>query len=246
MTAPPKTLVALATYNEIDNLPSLVVEIERELPEADVLVVDDSSPDGTGRWCDERARCDARFRVLHRDRKRGLGTATRRAMQYAIDADYDRLITMDADFSHPPRFLPALQEAAEDADLVIGSRYCFGGQVAGWPWRRRLASRFVNAAARRLLGLTPLDCSGAYRCYAVGSLAALALDDVKADGYSFLEEVLWQLELQGVSIREVPIQFAPRREGESKVNAAEAWEKLSTIWRLFRRSRAGHAAAHRP
>ena len=119
MTSPPKTLVGLATYNEIDNLPSLVVEVERELPEADVLVVDDSSPDGTGRWCDERARRDARFRVLHRDRKRGLGTATRRAMQHAIDAGYDRLITMDADFSHPPRYLPVLQEAAVDADLAF-------------------------------------------------------------------------------------------------------------------------------
>ena len=229
-----RTLVALATYNEIGNLPALVDEIERHLPFADLVVVDDNSPDGTGQWCDKRAKSDERFRVIHREGKAGLGSATLAAMRYAVDAQYDRLITMDADFSHAPQHLSALQDAAADAAVVIGSRYCRGGRIDGWPWTRRLASRLINATSRSLLRLTPRDCSGAFRCYSVSCLAKLDLHDIQAQGYAYLEEILWQLQKRGASICEVPIVFAPRRRGESKLNAGEAWEKISTIWRLFR------------
>src|SRR6478672_1227801 len=129
----PRVLVALATYNEIGNLPALVDEIERVLPNAQLLVVDDNSPDGTGRWCDERAQRDARLKCVHRPGKRGLGSATIAAMRHAIDGSYDVFISMDADWSHDPQYLPALLRATEEADVALGSRYCPGGAIEGWP-----------------------------------------------------------------------------------------------------------------
>src|SRR4051794_32856681 len=135
-----RTLVALATYNEVENLPRLLQEIESVLPEADVLVVDDNSPDGTGKWCDERAHADSRLTVLHRAGKLGLGSATIAAMQCALDRGYDVLVTMDADWSHDPEYLPALVRAVEDVDVAIGSRYCEGAAIEGWPLGRRVLS----------------------------------------------------------------------------------------------------------
>src|SRR4051812_9520385 len=140
MTAP-RVLVALATYNEVENLPGLLDEIRRFLPDADVLVVDDNSPDGTGRWCDERSRTDQRLKRIHRSGKLGLGSATLDAMRFALEGPYHVLITMDADWSHDPQYLPALVKATDDADVALGSRYCQGGGIEGWPIHRRLLSR---------------------------------------------------------------------------------------------------------
>src|SRR6187551_1181641 len=139
-----RALVAVATYNEIENLPGLVEAIHKVLPAADILVVDDNSPDGTGKWCDERARSDSRFAVLHRAGKLGLGSATIAAMQFALDHQYDVLVTMDADWSHDPEYLPRLVRAVDDADVAVGSRYCEGGAIEGWPLGRRVLSRGVN------------------------------------------------------------------------------------------------------
>jgi len=228
-------LIAIATYNEIENLPSLIDEIFDQMPEADVLIVDDNSPDGTGRWCDERAAADRRLRVIHRSEKLGLGTATLEEMRYAIEHDYELLITMDADFSHHPSHLPDLLRAmgtdgADAVDVMIGSRYVRGGGVRGWPLHRRIMSRLVNLYARCMLGLSPRDCSGAYRCFRVELLRQLDLTEVRSRGYSFFEEILWHLRRRNARFGETPIVFVDRRYGQSKINSREAFLAL---WILF-------------
>jgi dolichol-phosphate mannosyltransferase len=158
-----KLLVALATYNEIENLPTLVEAIRSRLSEANVLVVDDSSPDGTGLWCDEFAKTHHWLSVIHREGKLGLGSATWAAMQYAIARKYDIIVTLDADWSHPPEALPDLVAATENVDVVIGSRYCPGGRIKGWPLRRRVISRVMNRVTRLALHLPVRDASGVSR-----------------------------------------------------------------------------------
>lgn len=229
---PGRLLVAVATYNEIDNLPALVDAILAELPTADILVVDDDSPDGTGRWCEERSATEPRLACLRREGQRGLGSATVAAFRYAIDLGYDFVITMDADFSHPPEYLPTLVAAARDADVAIGSRYVAGGQIVGWPRTRRLASRLVNNASRYLAGLAPRDSSGAFRCYRVEALRRIDLDAIRSHGFSYLEETLWHLQRAPAKMVEVPITFHQRRAGRSKVHVGEAFGKLKTIFRL--------------
>jgi dolichol-phosphate mannosyltransferase len=225
-------LVALATYNEIETLPSLVAAIHSELPDAHVLVVDDNSPDGTGRWCDEEAARSPWFSVLHRPGKLGLGSASWAAMQAAIDHGVEFLITLDADWSHPPEVLPQLVAAARDADVVIGSRYCPGGRIEGWPASRRFVSAVTNLATRLALGLPLRDASTACRLYRVELLKQLDFTQLTATGYSYLEEILWQLHRRGARFAEVPITFTDRRAGASKVNLGEAWGKAATLARL--------------
>lgn len=229
---PGRLLVAVATYNEIDNLPSLVDAILAELPTADILVVDDDSPDGTGRWCEERSATEPRLACLRRTGKRGLGTATLAAFRLAIDRGYDFILTMDADFSHSPEALPTLVAAAQDADVAIGSRYVEGGRIVGWPRTRRLASRLVNNASRYLAGLAPRDSSGAFRCYRVCALRRIDLAAIRSHGFGYLEETLWHLQRSRAKIVEVPITFHERRAGRSKVHFGEAVGKLKTICRL--------------
>ena len=235
------TLITIATYNEIDNLPRLVDEIFRVLDEADwpveVLVIDDHSPDGTGDWCDRRAAEDERVHVMHREGKLGLGTATIAAMQYAIEHDYQYHLNLDADFSHHPRYLPAMlsgmtpTDGNAPVDVMIGSRYVPGGGTEGWPWRRRMMSKAVNLYARCLLGLKPKDCSGAFRCFRVDMLRKLSFETIRSTGYSFQEEILWKLKRAGARMAETPIVFADREFGESKIDSKEAY---SALWVLFR------------
>ena len=232
-----KTLVSVATYNEMENLPELVEAIFEQLPEADILVVDDNSPDGTGDWVDEKGRQDSRVHCLHREGKLGLGTATIAAMRYAIEHGYRYLLNMDADFSHHPRYLREIEsgmDPAEDkpVDVMIGSRYVPGGGVVGWPLKRKLMSRAVNFYARTLLRIKPKDCSGAYRCYRTTSLAKVDFDRVKSRGYSFQEEILYHLRRAGATFGETPISFADRERGQSKINSGEAIEALWVILKL--------------
>jgi dolichol-phosphate mannosyltransferase len=227
-----RTLVVLATYNEIENLPRLVDEVYQALPHADVLVVDDNSPDGTGRWCDKRARNEPRLRCLHRPSKLGLGSATLAAAQLAIDEDYAVLVTLDADGSHDPRHLCELVRVTEQADVAIGSRYCEGGAIEGWPLGRRVMSRAVNAVSRRALRLPVRDTSGAFRAYRVSMLRKVDLGQVEARGFAYLEELLWRLARAGATFAEVPITFHQRRAGRSKISLAEAAGKFITIGRL--------------
>ena len=232
-----KTLVTVATYNEIDNLPQLAEAIHQQLPQADILVIDDNSPDGTGDWCDRKAKDDPRIHCLHRTGKLGLGTAIIAGMQYGIEHGYAYVLNMDADFSHHPRHLPAMiagmidDEGQPARDCVIGSRYVTGGGTEGWPLKRKLMSRGVNLYARILLGLRPRDCSGSYRCYRVSVLERVDFESVRSRGYSFQEEILWHLKRAGACFSETPITFADRERGQSKIDGSEA---VSALWILFR------------
>jgi dolichol-phosphate mannosyltransferase len=233
-----RTLVTIATYNEIENLPQLVEEIWQVAPQTDILVIDDNSPDGTGKWCDDKAASEPRLKCVHRAGKLGLGTATIAGMQYAIEHGYDYVLNMDADFSHHPRYVPAILAAMErdgglgGADVSIGSRYCAGGGTKDWPFKRRLMSWAVNTYARCLLGLKPRDTSGAFRCYRVSLLKKLDFSAIKSRGYSFQEEILWRLKRVGATMSETPIIFADRERGQSKINKQEAISALVVILRL--------------
>jgi dolichol-phosphate mannosyltransferase len=225
----PRILVSVATYNERDNLGPLLDQVRQALPGADLLVVDDNSPDGTGRLADELAARDPRVHVIHRAGKLGLGTAILTAMRYAIDHDFDYHVNMDADFSHHPRYLPALVAGMRKYDVMIGSRYVPGGGSENWPLSRLVISRSVNALVRLLMRLPAKDCSGAFRCYRVAKLRQVRLDKVVSRGYSFQQEVLYRCRKAGCKIGEIPIIFENRRAGASKVNTREAVRSMTTI-----------------
>jgi dolichol-phosphate mannosyltransferase len=227
-----RVLVAVATYNEIENLPGLIEAIHDRLPAADILVVDDNSPDGTGNWCDERAKTDSQLKCLHRSGKLGLGSATLAAVRFAIDESCDVLVTMDADWSHDPEYLPALVAAVDGADVALGSRYCDQGAIEGWPLSRRILSRGMNWLSGLMLRLPIRDASGAFRAYRLATLKKIDLDAIHSAGYSYLEEILWHLHRAGATFVEVPITFRERRAGRSKINAREAVDKISTLLRL--------------
>src|SRR5438105_4516326 len=227
--AEPRILVSLATYNEAGNLAPLVEEIHRYLPHADVLVIDDNSPDGTGRLADELAAKDPRVHVLHRPGKLGLGTATLAAMNYAIEHGYDYLQNMDADFSHPPRYLPGILAGMSKYDVMIGSRYTKGGGTQNWPLPRRVISQSVNLLVRFLFRMPVKDASGAYRCYRVSKLKEAHLEQTKSRGYSFQQEVLFRCHKAGCKLGEYPILFENRRAGSSKVNRKEAVRSMSML-----------------
>jgi len=233
VNAQKRTLVVVATYNEIDNLPRLVEQILVVAPDVDVLVIDDNSPDGTGQWCDQHAQQEPRLRCLHRPSKLGLGTATLTGFRAAIDQGYAFVLTMDADFSHDPKHLPAMRaciaSTTKTVDVVIGSRYVPGGEIQGWPFHRRLMSRLVNTYARLLLGLPIRDCSGAFRCYRCDTLKQLGLDQIRSRGYSYLEEILWLLKRRRARFAEVPIVFVDRVLGQTKINWREAVTAIGII-----------------
>jgi dolichol-phosphate mannosyltransferase len=225
----PRILVSVATYNERDNLSPLVQEIHHALPAADVLVIDDNSPDGTGKLADELAAADPRLRVVHRAGKLGLGTAILAGMNHAMDRGYDFLVNMDADFSHHPRYLPAILAGMDRHDVMIGSRYIKGGGVANWPLSRRFMSWGVGTVVRLLMRIPARDTSGAYRCYRVAKLRETALDQLRSRGYSFQQEVLYRCRKAGCRIGETPILFENRRAGSSKVNPKEAVRSMALI-----------------
>jgi dolichol-phosphate mannosyltransferase len=237
---PARLLVALATYNERDNLRPLVNEIHRWLPMADVLVTDDNSPDGTGHEADALARTDGRVRIIHRPRKLGLGTAYLGAMRHALEHGYDLLVTMDADFSHLPNYLPALLAGMHVHDVMIGSRYVPGGGVVNWPLYRRWMSGLANWMMRLLTALPARDTSSGYRCYRVDLLRRVDLDGPMPVGYSFLQEVLHRCVLAGASVGETPILFVNRRVGQSKAGLGEIVRSFTSLLRLSWRARRGN------
>jgi dolichol-phosphate mannosyltransferase len=226
---PNRLLVSFATYNERDNLTALIRETHVMVPAADILVIDDNSPDGTGQLADDLAAADGRIHVLHRAGKLGLGSAILAAMRYAIDHHYQLLLNMDADFSHHPRYLPAILTGMKRYDVMIGSRYIRGGGSENWPWSRWLMSRGVNTVVRLLLRIPAHDTSGAYRCYKVSKLQETDLDHVISRGYSFQQEILYRCRKAGCRIGETPIIFENRRAGKSKVNPKEAARSMGTI-----------------
>jgi glycosyltransferase involved in cell wall biosynthesis len=229
-----RTLVVIATYNERESIGPLVTEVLEQAPGCNVLVVDDSSPDGTGQEVRRMALGDGRVKLLERPRKLGLGTAYLAGFREAIAGGFDRVLTMDADFSHRPQHLPAILDRAlrPGVDVVIGSRYVPGGGVVGWPIHRRVLSFGANTFARLLLGLKPHDCTGAYRCYSRQVVEALEQGSVVSHGYSSLLELVWRCQHAGFVIAEVPITFADREFGESKVSRSEIFRGVTTVLRL--------------
>ena len=234
MTVGGGTLVVIATYNERENIGPLVTEVLEQAPGCNVLVVDDSSPDGTSEEVQQVAGGDSRVELLQRPAKLGLGTAYLAGFQHALAKDYARVMTMDGDFSHHPKHLPAILDRATrpGADLVIGSRYVPGGGVLGWPMYRRVLSFSANAFARRMLRLKPHDCTGAYRCYSRDVVQTMERSAVVSHGYSSLLELVWHCQRAGYAIAEVPIVFADRKFGESKVSRSEIYRGLTTVLRL--------------
>lgn len=230
--SPPQLLVSLCTYKERENLGPLIGAIHEHAPDAHLLVVDDGSPDGTGVLADELAAADPRIHVLHRPSKMGLGTALLAAIEYAIEHQYEFLLNLDADFSHPPRYIPALRAAMDHADVAIGSRYVAGGSVENWPLQRRIMSWAINTYARTLLWLPIRDTSGSFRCYRVAKLRELDLSLIKARGYAVLEEMLYRCRRIGCHFAEVPITFEDRRYGQSKINYREVVAALWVILKL--------------
>jgi len=245
---PARLLVSVATYNERDNIARLIAEIQQFAPQANVLVVDDNSPDGTGRVVDELAAKDPRVKALHRPGKLGLGTAIIAAMRYAQEQGYDLLLNMDADFSHPPRNIPALLAGMDRRDVMIGSRYVPGGGTVNWPWTREAISRTVNGLVRFLFRTGVRDASGAYRCYRVAKLRDVRFDRMVSRGYSFQQEVLYRCKLAGCRLGETPIVFENRRAGKSKVNLKEAARSMATLLYLGVRAILGveRRASRRP
>jgi dolichol-phosphate mannosyltransferase len=230
LAVPDRILVSLATYNERDNLSPLIGEIHSYVPAAEVLVIDDSSPDGTGEVADRLAGADPRIHVLHRQGKLGLGTAILAGMRFAMDHDYSSFVNMDADFSHHPRYLPALLAGVKRYDVMIGSRYIRGGGTLNWPLSRKALSVGVNALVRLLMRLPAHDCSGGYRCYRVAQLRRTELQNLLSRGYSFQQEVLYRCRKAGARIGETPIIFENRRAGASKVNPKEILRSLAVIF----------------
>jgi dolichol-phosphate mannosyltransferase len=226
-------LISLATYNEAGNLRDLVATIRQFAPHASILIVDDNSPDGTGRIADELQGELLDIFVIHRAGKLGLGTATLEAIRFAIDHQFDFFLNLDADFSHPPKVIPALLDGMRDHDVMIGSRYIPGGGVEGeFNLRRKFMSKGINWYARILLGLKSKDNSGSFRCYRVSKLREIELSRVRSRGYSFQEEILFWCQEVGCRIGETPIVFANRRSGVSKINKREAIAALGILFQL--------------
>ena len=225
-------LVVVPTYNERDNLPLLISGILAH-DGFRVLVVDDGSPDGTGRVADELAAAHpGRIEVMHRTGPRGLGRSYVDGLRRALETDAALIFQMDADLSHGPEYLPALAAGAEQYDVVIGSRYLTGVSVVNWPLRRIFLSTFANRYIRAVTRLSPNDCTSGYRCWRRDALAKIPLDRVASAGYAFLVEMLFRAAENGSRIGEVPIIFVERRQGESKVSRSVLIESLITPWRL--------------
>ena len=231
-----KTLVLIPTYNEKDNIPLLVADL-MAIPDVHVMVLDDQSPDGTGRIADELAvKYPGRVQCLHRTGQRGLGVSYLEGFHRAIESDFDFVGQMDADLSHDPKYLPAMIElAASGADLVIGSRYLNGISVVNWPLRRIILSQFANFYIRTVTGLGLRDITTGYRCWRRQSLAKLPLDRIVSDGYAFLLDVTFMAAHAGLKIRESSIIFVERRQGASKLSSGVLLESLFTPWKLVAR-----------
>ena len=236
-----RALIIIPTYNEIENIERLVVQVRAaSTPETsfDVLVVDDASPDGTGLAVAALARQDPHVRLLARPAKLGLGTAYLAGFRQALAGNYDCAGTMDADFSHDPRHLPAMAQAMDaGADLVVGSRYVSGGGIRNWGIHRHILSGTANYLARLAGGLRPHDCTSGYRLYRVAFLRQLDLDEIVSHGYSCLMELLYVCQTAGARIAESPIVFVDRRAGQSKISRREIATAFRTLYDLWRRRR---------
>jgi dolichol-phosphate mannosyltransferase len=218
--------VIIPTYNEAENIEQIVARLRRAVPDADVLIADDNSPDGTGEIADKLALTDDQVNVLHRPGKQGLGAAYLAGFGWALDRGYSAMVEMDADGSHDPADLPALLAALQDADAVVGSRWVAGGEVRNWPRSRAVLSRGGNAYARIMLGLSVHDATGGYRAYRASTLQAMGLHSVNSQGYCFQIDLTLRAVRAGKKVVEVPITFTERTAGRSKMSRAIVAEAL--------------------
>lgn len=227
-----RVLVVIPTYNEADNIGIVTERVRRAVPAVDILIADDNSPDGTGELADTMAGADEHIHVLHRPGKQGLGAAYVAGFGWAREHGYDAMVQMDADGSHAPEQLPKLLDAARGADVVIGSRWVPGGQVIDWPAHRLLLSRGGNFYTRVALGMPVRDATGGYRVYKIPVLDKIDVASVDSQGYSFQVELSWRAYRQGFKIVEVPITFAERERGASKMSSSIVREALwrVTVW----------------
>ncbi|CAN5664812.1 polyprenol monophosphomannose synthase [soil metagenome] len=238
--AAPKTLVVTPTYNERENLPTFVAAVRGSMPDADILVVDDASPDGTGAIADEIAKSDDQVHVMHRAGKLGLGTAYVEAFQWGLARQYQRFFEMDADLSHDVQYLPDFVRALDDgADAVIGSRNIPGGGVHGWGPLRHFVSKGGSLYSRTILGLDVRDLTSGYKAFTRHALEALDLGTIRSNGYSFQIEMTYRAHLRGLRITEVPIVFVDRRVGHSKMSRKIFLEAIGVVWKLRADGRAG-------
>jgi dolichol-phosphate mannosyltransferase len=234
-----RALVVVPTYNEAVNLPSIVPQILAQDPRLDVLIVDDNSPDGTGELADQMAAADGRVHVLHRPGKGGLGKAYLAGFRWALERDYELVFEMDADFSHDPKFLADFLRAAEEADLVIGSRYKTGVNVINWPISRLLLSLGANQYARWITGMDIMDSTGGFKCFHRRVLETIDFDRVRSNGYSFQIEMSFRAWKKGFRLLEIPIVFTDRVEGQSKMNKRIMREAIWMVWWLRLKSLVG-------
>jgi dolichol-phosphate mannosyltransferase len=232
VTTGPRAVVVVPTYNECDNIDRLIPAILR-YPEFDLLVVDDGSPDGTAlRVRDAQTHYPERLHLIERDGKLGLGTAYITGFTWALERNYTHIIEMDADFSHHPAALPRLLAASRNADLVLGSRYVRGGRTVNWPWHRKLISRAGSTYARLMLGVNVRDLTGGFKCFRRHVLELIDLDSVSATGYAFQIELTFRTLQRGFRVVEIPITFADRCAGESKMSRAIVTEAMLKVPRL--------------
>jgi dolichol-phosphate mannosyltransferase len=233
MPAMPRTLVVTPTYNEKDNLPRFTRAVREALPDADLLIVDDNSPDGTGQLADTLSAADPHVRVLHRPGKQGLGTAYVQAFTRGLAEGYDRFFEMDADFSHDARYLPDFVRALDEGyDIVIGSRNIPGGRVDGWGPGRHFISKGGSLYSRTILGLSIHDLTSGYKAFTRRALEAIDLGAVHSNGYSFQIEMTYRAVLRGMRVKEVPIVFVDRRAGRSKMSRKIFLEAVGMVWKL--------------
>ncbi len=228
-----RTLVVVPTYNERENLPPLARRLLALSVPVDLLVVDDSSPDGTGRIADEFAAKHSSIHVLHRPEKNGLGRAYIAGFQWALERGYEFIFEMDGDFSHNPDDIPILLEAAKDADLVLGSRYINGIRIINWPLSRLMLSKSAAKYVQVITGMPFADPTGGYKCFRRRALESINLSEIESNGYSFQIEMTHQVWRQGMKIVEVPIIFTDRFHGCSKMSKGIVREALWMVWRLL-------------
>jgi dolichol-phosphate mannosyltransferase len=230
MTEARRAVICLPTYNERENIGPITEAILAATPEVDILVIDDGSPDGTGQLADELAAREPRLHVLHRTKKEGLGKAYLAGFDWALARGYALVLEMDADFSHDPKYLPAMLAKAREADLVLGSRYVPGGGTVNWGLGRKILSRGGSLYARTILGVRVRDLTGGFKCFRREVLEAIDLAAVECSGYAFQIELTYRALRSGFQVAEIPIVFADRRVGQSKMSRRIVLEAIRKVW----------------
>ncbi len=227
-----KTLIIIPTYNELSNIQKLINQLRSTYPSIDLLIVDDNSPDGTGKTVTELSESDPQIKLIEREGKLGLGTAYVRGFKYVIENKYDLAIQMDADFSHDPKEIKQFLKHIKENDVVIGSRYIKGVNVVNWPMSRLLLSYFANIYTKVITGMPICDATGGYKCWRREVLESINLDKITSNGYSFQIEMNFKAWKKGFKLKEIPITFVDRTDGSSKMSKKIVHEAIFMVWKL--------------